>query len=210
MPVAKYEGVKLGNVVLTADTFESMVIKGRHNWMISFTSGDAVAESWDTAAKNLKGMVRFGSIDITAASELASRYGIAATGAVKSFTPGDSEPKSFDGDITSATALTDAANALLSSEYITSLDTMQAVSTFMQHEPQSSRIVLFSDKPTSPALLKSLATYFAGEVFVGFVPNARANVEVSKSFQVDTYPTFILIQGPIHFDQGIITYHTQP
>jgi hypothetical protein len=82
------------------------------------------------------------------------------------------------------------------------MENMQQVSSFMQQEQQLSRVVLFSDKAVAPSLLKALSSYFAGEVLFGFVPNAKANVEVSKSFQVDTYPTFIIVQGPLAIDKG--------
>jgi hypothetical protein len=95
-------------------------VKGRHNWIVSFKSGDAVNEAVEGAAKNLKNMVRFGSVgnhihigfllmnrpltrclflDIDGQAELAKKYGV-TTPTIKTFSWGGADPKDFEGEVT--------------------------------------------------------------------------------------------------------------
>lgn len=64
---------------------------------------------------------------------------------------------------------------------------------WLRHGNDSSKAILFSDKGTTSALLKSLAIDFLGNVQIAQVRDKeRAAV---KAFGVSTFPTFILLPG---------------
>ena len=77
---------------LTAANFEKTVMKSDEIWFVEFYAPwcghcKNLAPHWDTAARKMKGVVRFGAIDVDAAENKAigSQYGITGFPTIKIF-----------------------------------------------------------------------------------------------------------------------------
>lgn len=67
------------------------------------------------------------------------------------------------------------------------------VEEWMQTDKQTPKAVLFSDKGTTSALLKALAIDYLGSVDVAQIRNNQK--QAVETYQVKTYPTFMLFPG---------------
>jgi protein disulfide-isomerase A6 len=75
-------------VVLTEANFESLVFGSRDIWFVEFYAPwcghcKSLEPEWNAAATAMKGQVKFGKVDATVESSLASRFGISGYPTIK-------------------------------------------------------------------------------------------------------------------------------
>ena len=68
-------------VRLTKDNFSKLVLNSDELWFVEFYAPwcghcKSLAPSWEKAAKNLKGVVKVGAVDMTTDQEVGQPYGI--------------------------------------------------------------------------------------------------------------------------------------
>jgi protein disulfide-isomerase A6 len=68
-------------VKLTKDNFKKLVLDSDELWFVEFFAPwcghcKSLAPSWEKAAKNLKGVVKVGAVDMTTDKEAGASYGI--------------------------------------------------------------------------------------------------------------------------------------
>lgn len=88
-------------IELTESNFNALVLESSDHWMVEFYAPwcghcKNLAPEWETAAKDLKGKVKFGAVDATAHNTLASTYGVKGYPSIKLFPAGKNKGKAID------------------------------------------------------------------------------------------------------------------
>jgi len=162
-----------------------------------------LAPEWKKAAASLKNMVKFGAVDCTVETSLAQRYDIKGYPTIKVFGPGvvgKAKDKSTDyqGPRTSQGLSTFALNLIPSNLVYTLSDENpeEALKNWFQSTAGSNMgvsVLLFTNKPTAPPLIKSLSVEYEG--LVSFAIAKDSDVLLARQFNVTTFPSLFLIRS---------------
>ncbi|ETW06795.1 protein disulfide-isomerase domain [Aphanomyces invadans] len=126
-------------VTLTDDNFDELVLNSGDVWMVEFYAPwcghcKSLAPEWEQAASELKGQVKLGALDATAAERKASEYGIKGFPTIKLFGPTASSasdaqdyqgPRQASGIVSYALHQLEKLGGGLKVPEITSMSTMQ-------------------------------------------------------------------------------------
>lgn len=165
-------------IQLSESNFDQLVTYGNQPWMVEFFAPwcghcQQLAPEWKKAANSLKGMVKFGTVDCTVEKGLASRFEIDGYPTIKVFYPG--EKKSRIHDYTggrSAKALSDFA-ATTVPDIVTKL-TLQSMQGWVSGDEK--KVILVSNKDTTPLLLKAAALEFKDRLKFGALLSSTQQV----------------------------------
>jgi protein disulfide-isomerase A6 len=167
------------NVKLTAQNFDSLVLNSDSVWMVEFFAPwcghcKSLAPEWQKAADSMKGTVKFGAVDATVETSLASRYKIEGYPTIKVF-PALKENKQrrvedYRGQRTAGAISTYAAQQL--PDLVSAFPLPQMPQWVQNNAAGLPTFVLVTSKDSTPTLLKSLALDFKGKVRIGAVLSA--------------------------------------
>eukprot|EP00479_Gromia_sphaerica_P006360 TRINITY_DN1764_c0_g1_i2.p1 TRINITY_DN1764_c0_g1~~TRINITY_DN1764_c0_g1_i2.p1 ORF type:complete len:234 (-),score=47.17 TRINITY_DN1764_c0_g1_i2:139-840(-) len=153
-----------------------------------------LAPEWAKAAKNLKGMVTFATVDATIEASLAQRYEVKGYPTIKYFPARPQsdpfEASDYQGPRTGK-ALAGHALGLLSNDDVKELTDPVHMEEWVLETGDKPRLFLLSDKTNVPVLFKALSIAFDGSVGFAFVPSS--NAELVQQFQTDEFPRIILM-----------------
>ncbi|KAL4420014.1 hypothetical protein ABPG75_007112 [Micractinium tetrahymenae] len=123
----------------------------------------ALAPAYTAAADKLQGIVPFVAVDCDreANRPLCSRFGIQGFPTIKLFTPGSAAPTDYQG-LREAKALANAAVGLLTGKHVARVKSLQDLAGLMAASDKT-KVVLVTDKKTTPPMFKSLSQRFAGQ-----------------------------------------------
>ncbi|GAA54880.1 protein disulfide-isomerase A6 [Clonorchis sinensis] len=96
-------------VELTDNNFEDVVLKSEEPWLVEFFAPwcghcKNLKPHWETAATELKGVMKVGAVDATVHNQLSQKYGIRGFPTIKFFPAGskkNADPVDYDGGRTS-------------------------------------------------------------------------------------------------------------
>ncbi|OON17010.1 protein disulfide-isomerase domain protein [Opisthorchis viverrini] len=96
-------------VELTDNNFEDVVLKSEEPWLVEFFAPwcghcKNLKPHWETAATELKGVMKVGAVDATVHNQLSQKYGIRGFPTIKFFPAGskkNTDPVDYDGGRTS-------------------------------------------------------------------------------------------------------------
>jgi len=183
--------------------FDQEIMNSNHVWIVEFFAPwcghcKQLAPIWEQAAKKLKGIVKVAAVDADVEKELGGRFGIKGFPSIKVFNSpvGASKPQKtksgndYNGGRTLKDITTYAAG-LLPSKQITKITTRETFDTFAQNELP--RVILFSEKATSPPLFTALSLEFHGKVAFGFGKKGGVAEDVLAEVGVTSFPSIVLI-----------------
>jgi protein disulfide-isomerase A6 len=189
------------NVVdLTASNFNEKVLNSDGIWMVAFVAPwcghcQRLHPEYDKASDALGGVVNMGRVNCDDEKQLAQQYGVQGFPTIKVFNAGK-ENKKKPEDYQShrqAKAIVDYLMYKFNSlpDPVKKLASAADVDSFTSNTDRM-KAILFTSKPTNPALFKSLAIELENSgIDFGYVPNS--NEELKSRFGVDKEPTVVVI-----------------
>lgn len=152
--------------------------------------------AYEKAAKNLDGLAKVAAIncDEDENKPLCGQFGVQGFPTLKIVRPGAKKGKpaveDYQGPRT-AKAIVDAVVDNINNHVKRVSD--KDVDEFLSKNNESAKALLFTEKGTTSALLKSLAIDFLGSITVGQVRNTQK--KAVELFGIEKYPTLVLLPG---------------
>jgi len=188
-------------IKLTKDNFAELVLNSDHVWLVEFYAPwcghcKSLAPAWDTAATNLKGIVKVGAVNGDEERELAGLYQIKGFPTIKLFPSekkikkggvADKTPVDYNG-ARSAPAIVNFAHSSLPN-FVSSSD----ISTFLKTESELNKVILFSSKSTISPLFKGLAIEFKDRIL--FAQASNSDATAVADFGVTDFPTLFVLKA---------------
>lgn len=168
-------------VQLSASSFRKEVLDIEKPTLVAFTAPwcghcQKLGPEYDGAARSLQGIVKFANIDcdVEGNKPICGRYGVQGFPTIKLFPPTKNRvPRDYQGE-RSGKALIDYAVAALPH----SVRKLKAeeLAPWISTDPSRGKVLLFSNKPTSSPLYKSLALDFRKSMSFAFARGDQAPV----------------------------------
>ncbi|CCC07931.1 hypothetical protein SMACR_01494 [Sordaria macrospora] len=153
--------------------------------------------AYEKAAKNLEGLAKVAAVncDDDANKPFCGSMGVKGFPTLKIVRPGKkagSKPvvEDYQGQRT-ASAIVDAVVSRINNHVVKVED--KNLDNFLSDKNETAKALLFTDKGTTSALLKSVAIDFLDVITVGQVRNTQS--KAVSTFGVDKFPTLILLPG---------------
>ncbi|KAK3395348.1 hypothetical protein B0T20DRAFT_32019 [Sordaria brevicollis] len=153
--------------------------------------------AYEKAAKNLEGLAKVAAVncDDDANKPFCGSMGVQGFPTLKIVRPGKkagSKPmvEDYQGQRT-ASAIVDAVVSRINNHVVKVED--KNLDKFLSDKNETAKALLFTDKGTTSALLKSVAIDFLDVITVGQVRNTQS--KAVSTFGIDKFPTLILLPG---------------
>ncbi|CAO1631330.1 unnamed protein product [Sympodiomycopsis kandeliae] len=171
-------------VQLTASSFRKQVLDIEKPTLVAFTAPwcghcQKLVPEYDGAARTLEGIVKFANIDCDVESNkpLCGRYGVQGFPTIKLFPATKNRiPKDYQGERAGKALIQYAIDSLPHS--VKKLKA-EELSQWTLSDPSKGKVLLFSNKPTSSPLYKSLALDFRKSMAFAFARGDQAPVSNS-------------------------------
>ncbi|KAK4462930.1 protein disulfide-isomerase MPD1 [Cladorrhinum samala] len=197
-------------VQVDAKNYDRLIAKSNYTSIVEFYAPwcghcQNLKPAYEKAAKNLEGLAKVAAVncDEDVNKPFCGSMGVQGFPTLKIVRPkkGGGKPmiQDYNGQRT-ASAIVDAVVQSINN-YVVKVED-KSLDKFLSDEEESPKALLFTDKGTTSALLKSIAIDFADVITVGQVRNKET--AAVKKFGVTKFPTLVLLPGgdasPIVYD----------
>ncbi|KAL6910189.1 thioredoxin domain-containing protein [Trichoderma evansii] len=161
--------------------------------------------AYEKAAKNLQGLAKVAAVDCDeeANKPFCGSMGIQGFPTLKIVRPGKKAGRPVVEDYQGPRTASGIVDAVVSkiNNHVTKL-TDKEIDGFLEKDEEKPKVILFTEKGTTSALLRSIAIDYLDVISVGQVRN-KEKAAVDK-FGISSFPSFVLIPGggkePITYD----------
>ncbi|KAL7810879.1 hypothetical protein V8C26DRAFT_409636 [Trichoderma gracile] len=185
-----------------AKSYDRLITKSNHTSIVEFYAPwcghcQNLKPAYEKAARTLDGLAKVAAVDCDddANKALCGSLGVKGFPTLKIVRPGKkpgSRPvvEDYQGQRT-AGAIADAVVAKINNHVVKLTD--KDIDAFLEKDAEKPKAILFTEKGTTSALLRSLAIDFLDAVTIGQVRN-KEKAAVDK-FGISSFPSFVLIPG---------------
>jgi len=184
---------------VNARTFDSLIAKSNHTSIVEFYAPwcghcQNLKPAYEKAASNLEGLAKVAAVDCDddANKQLCAAQGVQGFPTIKTFRPGKKPGRpvveDYKGPRTATSITEEVVNKI--NNHVTKL-TDKDVDAFV--EAEGAKALLFTDKGTTSALLRSIAIDFLDVIKVGQIRNKEKSAV--EKFGIEKFPTLVLIPG---------------
>lgn len=211
LPAANAGLYPKSSAVLSVDAknYDSLIAKSNHTSIVEFYAPwcghcKNLQPAYEKAAKNLAGLAKVAAVDCDddANKPFCGTMGVQGFPTLKIVRPGAKKGKpvveDYQGPRT-AKGIVDAVVDKINNHVQRVSD--KEIDTFLSTNNESAKAILFTEKGTTSALLKSLAIDFLDVITVGQVRNTQK--KAVELFGIEKFPTLVLLPGG---DQDSIVY----
>ncbi|KAL6880835.1 hypothetical protein J3F83DRAFT_720012 [Trichoderma novae-zelandiae] len=203
LPLAQAGFYPKSSPVLQVDakSYDRLIANSNHTSIVEFYAPwcghcQNLKPAYEKAAKNLDGLAKVAAVDCDddVNKPLCGSLGIKGFPTLKIVRPGKKPGRpvveDYQGQRT-AGAIVDAVVSKINNHVVKLTD--KDVEGFLGKDEEKPKAILFTDKGTTSALLRSLAIDFLDAVTIGQVRN-KETATVEK-FGISSFPSFVLIPG---------------
>ncbi|RYP02191.1 hypothetical protein DL764_005908 [Monosporascus ibericus] len=205
LPTASAAGLYTKNspvLQVDAKSYDRLIAKSNHTSVVEFYAPwcghcQNLKPAYEKAAKNLEGLAKVAAVncDDDDNKQLCGMMGVKGFPTLKTVRPGKkpgSKPivEDYQGQRT-AKAIVDAVVDKINNHVKRVTD--KDIDQFLETEPEKPKAILFTEKGTTSALLRSIAIDFLDVISIAQVRNKEA--KANEKFNVNSYPTLVLIPG---------------
>ncbi|KAL7821242.1 hypothetical protein V8C44DRAFT_313972 [Trichoderma aethiopicum] len=185
-----------------AKSYDRLITKSNHTSIVEFYAPwcghcQNLKPAYEKAARSLDGLAKVAAVDCDADANkpLCGALGVKGFPTLKIVRPGKKPGgrpvvEDYQGQRT-AGAIVDAVAAKINNHVVKLTD--KDVDAFLEQDAEKPKAILFTEKGTTSALLRSLAIDFLDAVTIGQVRN-KEKAAVEK-FGITSFPSFVLIPG---------------
>jgi len=190
-----YNSLSSDVINLTDKNWDNQVKKSRLKkdvWVVHFYRGNdgfskAFSDDFKKTSENMDGILKFGGISCDEYFSLCSKEGIQKFPTVKVYPPQPIPTYIFEGELVAKKIAGSAAG------YVSSLVqevTDDNVEGFLKNNTAMPKVILFTDKETTPLLWKAISITFEEKMSMGIARKTQSDV-VDK-FNIKKFPTIVL------------------
>ncbi|RFU76149.1 disulfide isomerase related [Trichoderma arundinaceum] len=203
LPLAQAGFYSKSSPVLQVDakSYDRLIAKSNHTSIVEFYAPwcghcQNLKPAYEKAAKNLDGLAKVAAVDCDddANKAFCGSLGVKGFPTLKIVRPGKKAGRpvveDYQGQRT-AGAIVEAVVAKINNHVVKLTD--KEIDGFLGKEEEKPKAILFTEKGTTSALLRSVAIDFLDVISVGQVRN-KETASVEK-FGVTSFPSFVLIPG---------------
>ncbi|KAK1998069.1 thioredoxin-domain-containing protein [Colletotrichum falcatum] len=205
-----------------AKNYDDLITKSNHTSIVEFYAPwcghcQNLKPAYEKAAKNLNGLAKVAAVDCDdeANKPLCGRFGVQGFPTLKIVKPGKKPGKPVVEDYQGPRTATGIVEAVVDkiNNHVKRV-TDKEIDSFL--EGDKPKAILFTEKGTTSALLRSIAIDFLDAVNVGQVRSKES--KVIEKFGVTSFPTLVLLPGgdkePIVYDgemkkDGLVAFISQ-
>ncbi|KAL1864574.1 hypothetical protein Daus18300_007589 [Diaporthe australafricana] len=186
---------------IDAKNYESLIAKSNHTSIVEFYAPwcghcKNLQPAYEKAAKNLAGLAKVAAVDCDddANKPFCGTMGVQGFPTLKIVRPGAKKGRPVVEDYQgprSAKGIVDAVVEKINNHVQRVSD--KEIDSFLSTKNESAKAILFTEKGTTSALLKSLAIDFLDVITVGQVRNSQK--KAVELFGIEKYPTLVLLPG---------------
>ncbi|KAK1251262.1 hypothetical protein MKX07_005817 [Trichoderma sp. CBMAI-0711] len=184
-----------------AKSYDRLITKSNHTSIVEFYAPwcghcQNLKPAYEKAARTLDGLAKVAAVDCDddANKALCGSLGVKGFPTLKIVRPGKKPGRpvveDYQGQRT-AGAIADAVVAKINNHVVKLTD--KDIDAFLEKDGDKPKAILFTEKGTTSALLRSLAIDFLDAVTIGQVRN-KEKAAVDK-FGISSFPSFVLIPG---------------
>ncbi|TFB05110.1 Putative protein disulfide-isomerase [Trichoderma ghanense] len=184
-----------------AKSYDRLITNSNHTSIVEFYAPwcghcQNLKPAYEKAARNLDGLAKVAAVDCDddANKPLCGSLGVKGFPTLKIVRPGKKPGRpvveDYQGQRT-AGAIADAVVSKINNHVVKLTD--KDIDAFLEKDADKPKAILFTEKGTTSALLKSLAIDFLDAVTIGQVRN-KETAAVEK-FGISSFPSFVLIPG---------------
>lgn len=152
--------------------------------------------AYEKAAKNLEGLAQVAAVNCDDDDNKAfcGQFGVQGFPTLKIVRPGSKKGKPVVEDYQGERTAKGIVNAVVDkiNNHVKRI-TDKEIDEFLSKNNESAKAVLFTEKGTTSALLKSIAIDFLGSIAVGQVRNTQT--KAVELFGIESFPTLVLLPG---------------
>ncbi|UKZ80332.1 hypothetical protein TrVFT333_008090 [Trichoderma virens FT-333] len=203
LPVAQAGLYTQNSPVLQVDakSYDRLIAKSNHTSIVEFYAPwcghcQNLKPAYEKAAKNLDGLAKVAAVDCDddANKAFCGNMGVKGFPTLKIVRPGKKFGRpvveDYQGQRT-AGAIVDAVVAKINNHVVKLTD--KEIDGFLEKDEEKPKAILFTEKGTTSALLRSIAIDFLDAITVGQVRD-KETATVEK-FGISSFPSFVLIPG---------------
>ncbi|PSR83426.1 hypothetical protein BD289DRAFT_370016 [Coniella lustricola] len=188
-------------IQIDSKNYDSLIAKSNYTSVVEFYAPwcghcQNLKPAYEKAAKNLDGLAKVAAVncDEDENKPLCGQFGVQGFPTLKIVRPGAKKGKpaveDYQGPRT-AKAIVDAVVDNINNHVKRVND--KDINDFLSKNNESAKALLFTEKGTTSALLKSLAIDFLGSITVGQVRNTQQ--KVVDLFGIEDFPKLVLLPG---------------
>ena len=161
-------------------------------WMVNFyhhgnAQSKALKDEWVTLADKLFGIIKVAAISCADEEELCEEYGIKAHSTIVYFPENTAQSHEvYKGEKTYKAMSNFAVERMQS---FVRLVTSTNIDEFFASEPNTAKILVFTERTTTAPLFKALSKEFKGRVSIGEVRSSET--KLSARFEVSKFPALL-------------------
>lgn len=212
LPFAQAGLYSKSSPVLQVDgkSYDRLIAQSNHTSIVEFYAPwcghcKNLQPAYEKAAKNLQGLAKVAAVDCDDESNkpFCGSMGIQGFPTLKIVRPGKKAGRPVVEDYQGPRTASGIVDAVVSkiNNHVTKL-TDKEIDGFLEKDEEKPKAILFTEKGTTSALLRSIAIDFLDVISVGQVRN-KEKAAVDK-FGISSFPSFVLIPGggkePITYD----------
>ncbi|KAL2137312.1 hypothetical protein VTI74DRAFT_5043 [Chaetomium olivicolor] len=184
-----------------AKDYDRLIAKSNYTSIVEFYAPwcghcQNLKPAYEKAAKNLEGLAKVAAVncDDDANKPFCGSMGVQGFPTLKIVRPkkGGGKPmvQDYQGQRT-ASAIVEAVVQQINN-YVVKIED-KSLDKFLSEKNETAKVILFTEKGTTSALLKSIAIDFAGVITIGQARNKEA--KTVEMFGIEKFPTLLLLPG---------------
>lgn len=153
------------------------------------------ADEYKKLAEKLYGIIKVGAIDCISEEELCEEFGVYEHDTIMIFNENYSDDGTkYKGEM----AVDKIANAAIKDmqSFVSSVNT-DNFDAFIEREPNKHKILHFTEKKSTPTVVKALSKKFRDKLAFGEI--RQTETELIKKFNIKKFPTILALTDPDNF-----------
>ena len=182
-------------VTLNVETMSDLMNRREHWFVLFYKSNDRqineYAQMWNTLADKANGIFTVSTVDCSFDSDVCEEYHIQTTPIVLYFPDSLEEEEVYKGIKTADAIFKFATTKMQDFVRVINSDNLE---NFIIENANETKVILFTQRKTTPPLLKALSKYFKNKLNFGEIRETEK--ELVKKFGIDRFPLLMVLTDP--------------
>jgi curved DNA-binding protein CbpA len=177
----------------------SKLYRRKEIWYVFFFKAadrdfETIKEMWKTLAEKSYGIFKIAAVNCRSDEEICDEFSVRQTPLIVYFPESSEDHEVYRGIKKWEDVFNYGAKRMQSFVRVINKDNY---GDFVNDNPTQHKIVLFTQRKTTPPLLKALSKHFKGKLSFGEI--RQSETELAQRFGIDKFPTLVVISEPENY-----------